>query len=281
MISGFRVLWRALVHFWDESLLMIKANVAWFVCSLPLFLLTIAVSWLFVAPGDAESGSVVWPMILSGFVMLVVPSPFAIGVYAVAAVIVNGESPEFSVFWTAVRRWWKRGLAMYAIGAFVLGGLIFNTSFYASVATGLLQAVSILWLYAIIFWITMQSYLVPLLVTAELPPPSAHAEDEGWPIDEEERRARRLAPRKPVAPVEPPPVPSLGALYKRAAILALANPLFSFIMLFGTLLATILSVVAMPVYPLLAISFVALVNCQGLRVLREKYFPTEASGVKR
>jgi len=39
-----------------------------------------------------------------------------------------------------------------------------------------------------------------------------------------------------------------------------------------------LSAIAMPVYPLLAMSYVALINSQALKVLRDKYFPTEARG---
>ena len=61
---------------------------------------------------------------------------------------------------------WKKALVVYLIGAVVLGGLIFNTAFYMQVETGILQAVAILWFYGIIFWLTMQMYLMPLLVAA-------------------------------------------------------------------------------------------------------------------
>jgi hypothetical protein len=47
---------------------------------------------------------------------------------------------------------------------------------------------------------------------------------------------------------------------------------------FGTLVTMIVSTFAMPVYPLLAMSYIALIGCQGLKVLRDKYFPTEAQG---
>jgi hypothetical protein len=40
----------------------------------------------------------------------------------------------------------------------------------------------------------------------------------------------------------------------------------------------ILSAVAVPIYPLLAMAYVALVGSQGFRVLRQKYFPSEATG---
>jgi hypothetical protein len=84
------------------------------------------------------------------------------------------------------------------------------------------------------------------------------------------------------APAPPPPPPSeilpLATLYKRAAILALANPIMSLVMLLGVLLTLALSSFALPVYPLIAMSFTALIGCRGLRALRDKYFPSEAQG---
>ena len=176
MVAGAAVLWRALVYFWDESLLLIRANVTWFVGSLPLYLVTVGVCTLFISPVEADvDAPTMWPWLVSAFVLLLVPSPMSAGVYAICMPIVHGETPEFAVFWQAVRRWWKRTLIMYVIGAVVFGGLIFNTTFYMSVTTGLLQAVAILWVYAIIYWLTIQAYLLPLLVLAVIPPPPPDA----------------------------------------------------------------------------------------------------------
>jgi hypothetical protein len=270
MLTGFRVLWRALVHFWDESLLMIRANVTWFVISLPLYLLTVLACGLFVPAVDSESGENIWPWVMAAFILVTIPGPTSSGVYAIANHVVNEETPEFSMFWRAVKLLWKKTLVMYVIGAAVLAGLIFNTVFYMQ-REGLLQAVAILWLYGIIYWLSMQAYLLPLLVAAAIPPPPQPSGDDGWPIDES----------RPAAEPPPPPEPEflpLGTLYKRAAILALANPLMSLVMLFGAILALAVSSFALPVYPLIVMSLVALINCRGLRALREKYFPTEAQG---
>jgi uncharacterized membrane protein YesL len=273
MLTGFRVLWRALVHFWDESLLMMRTNVYWFAASLPLYLVTVLVCGSFLPPIDAEGEGSFLPWAIAAFVMVIVPQPISAGAYAIANFVANDETPEFSVFWQAIRMLWKRALLMYVIGAGVFGGLVFNTSFYMQVSTGLLQAVAILWFYAIIYWLTMQAYLLPLMVHAAIPPPPPVSADDGWPIDESGAR--------PVKPPPPAPVPEmipLVTLYKRAAILALAYPLMSLVLLLGSLLALILSSFALPVFPLLVMSYVALVNCRGLRALREKYFPTEAQG---
>jgi hypothetical protein len=48
-----------------------------------------------------------------------------------------------------------------------------------SVTTGILQAVAILWFYAIIYWLTLQGYLLPLLVNAAVPPPPPLSGDDG------------------------------------------------------------------------------------------------------
>lgn len=275
MVSGLRVLWRALVHIWDESMLMIKANVVWFVGSLPLYLLTVFACGIFVPAMEADSEPTIWPWFLAGMLLILVPSPMSAGVYAVANFVTHEEAPEFSMFWQGVRRFWKRTLLMYVIGGGVLGGLIFNTSFYMGM-DGLWQAVAILWLYAIIYWLSLQTYLLPLLLTAAIPPPPPPTGDDGWPVDEASGRPARLrrAPPEPPTPEDP----SLGTLYKRAAILALANPFFTLVLLFGVFVTLLLSSFALPVYPLLAMSFVALIGCRGLRSLREKYFPTEARG---
>ena len=272
MLTGFRVLWRALVHYWDESLLMIRANVIWFFISLPLYLLTVFVCGLFIPPLE-EGGENVMPWLLGAFILVTIPTPTAAGVYAIANHVVNEETPEFSLFWRAIKLLWKKALVIYLIGAGVLGGLIFNTGFYMQRTEGILQAVAILWLYGIIYWLTMQSYLMPLLVAAAMPPPPQPSGDDGWPMDESRQRITATPPPTP----EPEFLP-LTTLYKRAAILALANPLMSLVMLFGICIALALSSFALPVYPLIVMSLAALINCRGLRALREKYFPTEAQG---
>jgi hypothetical protein len=273
MLTGFRVLWRALVHFWDESLLMMRANFMWFLVSLPIYLLTVGVLGILLPPVEADGEGSVLPWFLAAFALVTVPSPGSAGVYAIANFVVNEETPEFSLFWRAVKMLWKRTLVMYLIGAGILGGLIFNTSFYMQATAGMLQAVAVLWVYAIVYWISLQGYLMPLLLAAAIPPPPPPTGDDGWPLDETSRRPAKPAPEPPAPEILP-----MGTLYKRAAILALANPLLSLVMLFGVIVTLALSSFALPVYPLIVMSLVALINCRGLRALREKYFPTEARG---
>ncbi len=244
MVTAGRVLWRSLVHLWDESLLIIKANIVWFIGSIPFFLLVLVGSWAFVPPLESDEGPVLWPLLLGAFVTLVVPNPFSLGIYALCAEIVTGETPEFRTFWVALRRWWRQGILLYLIGAGVLGGLLFNTSFYLSMAEGWMQAVSILWLYAMLFWVTMQGYLGPLLFSSD------------------ESSTPRGVP--------------LPTLYKRAAILTVANPFLSLTLLLVSLGLVVLSAIALPIYPLIAKGYFVLVGSRALRELRLKFFPEEA-----
>jgi hypothetical protein len=244
MVTAGRALWRSLVHLYDESLMMIKANVVWFIGSIPFFLIVMIGSWVLVPPIETDEGPVIWPVLLSAFLTMVVPNPFSLGIYALASEVVAGETPEFALYWRTLRRLWKRGIVLYLIGAGVLVGLMFNTSFYLSLAAGWTQAISILWLYAMLFWITMQAYLGPLLFSS----------DES---------------------VSPSGVP-LGTLYKRAAILTVANPILSLAIFLTSVLLLIISAIAIPIYPLIVEAYFVLVGSRALRELRLKYFPEEA-----
>lgn len=267
------MIWRALLHFWEESLLMMKTNLVWFVVSLPVYLLTVLVVGIFVPPVEPDGEGSFFAWLMAAFAVVTIPQPGSAGAYAIANFVANDETPEFSLFWRGLRMLWKRTIVMYLIGAGVLGGLVFNMMFYMG-TPGALQAVAILWVYAMIYWLTMQAYLLPLLVQAAIPPPPPIAADDGWPIDESSGRRAAKPPPDPPAPEILP----FGTLYKRAAILALANPLMSLVMLLGTFIALILSSFALPVFPLIVMSLVALIGCRGLRALRDKYFPTEAQG---
>ena len=68
----------------------------------------------------------------------------------------------------------------HVIGTLIFGALVFNLSFYMSMTEGVLQSISILWFYVILYWLTLQAYLLPLLymVTTSLQQPG-HLLGEG------------------------------------------------------------------------------------------------------
>jgi uncharacterized membrane protein YesL len=86
-----------------------------------------------------------------------------------------------------------------------------------------------------LFWLAMQLYLGPLsLVVGE----------------------RRLLP-----------------LYRRSALLVLAHPLYTLVLLLATALVMLLSLIMVPLYPSLAMAFVALMQTRAVADLKRKYDP--------
>jgi hypothetical protein len=101
-----------------------------------------------------------------------------------------------------LRAYWRPALGLSAIGMAVLALLLMNITFYASRFSGFVQGLTLIWAYVLLFWLSVQFYVYPVLVRMEKP------------------RA-------------------LGAL-RTAMLGALANPLFSIVLLLIAALFTVL-----------------------------------------
>jgi uncharacterized membrane protein YesL len=226
-----RVTWQTLVGLNDELVPLVKGNLIWFLCTLPLAFLLFLVLALLAGPSESENPTVL-PAFLTALLVLLLPNPAAGGLYGLAAVIEEGESPQFSSYWEALRAYWRRGLALFAIG---LGGVLlslFNLTFYLN-SGGWLALLSILWLYGLVFWLCLQQYLFPLLV---------YSSDK-----------------------------RLWRLYQKATYLTLGHPLFSLVLLVVAVLFVLLSTLALPLFPLGSMAFMALLGTRALGALREHY----------
>jgi hypothetical protein len=106
-------------------------------------------------------------------------------------------------------------------------------SFYFNFGPGWPLLITILWLYATLFWLGMHVYLVPLLV---------HVAE-----------------------------PRVLDLYRRAAFVSLGHAGYTFVLLVPLLLITFATVVFLPLYVLLAQSFVCLVQANALREIRRRH----------
>jgi uncharacterized membrane protein YesL len=236
MSAAVKVLGWALVGLYDEALPFLKANVAWFFVSLPFGLPLLALlSILIQVRGGEEQPGIVLALLASGFLLLLVPNPASLGVYRLAAVMQHNESPSWGQFWTATRRNVGLGLALYFIGVAGVVVLAVAASFYLRAEQPLLQALSLLYFYLGLFWLALQLYLGPLVT-----------------LFDEYR---------------------LLGLYRRAALLVLAHPIYSlaFLLAIGTLM--LLCLIAVPLFPALAMSFVALVGSRALYELKLRYDP--------
>src|SRR5207248_4338551 len=127
------------------------------------------------------------------------------------------------------------GLRLFAIGVSGLVILAVNASFYLSAEAPALRALAVAWFYLGLFWLALQLYLGPLSILLG------------------ERR--------------------LLALYRRAALLVLAHPIYSLTFLFAIALFMLLSVVVVPLYPALGMAFVALMSTRALAELKRRYDP--------
>jgi uncharacterized membrane protein YesL len=233
-MSGPRVLWRAVVGLWDETLAFLGANLLWFACNLPFgLLLVLLLVPVALAPGG-EAESTAPPFVLAAWLLLFLPTPGMVGLGAVAEVGAGLDAPRTRVlFWPAVRRHWRQATAMFCVSLLGTALLLANMYFYALISSGWLRVASILWLYLLLFWLGMQLYLVPLLLHL----------GEVRLID----------------------------LYRRAALITLGHPISTLVLVIAVVVVGVVSVLLLPAYLLLAGSFVGLVQAHALRAIRRKH----------
>ena len=127
-----------------------------------------------------------------------------------------------------LRTYWRPALGLSAIGMAVLALLLMNITFYASRPNGFMQGLTLIWGYLLVFWLSVQLYAYPVLVRMEKP------------------RA-------------------LGAL--RTAVLgALANPLFSIVLVLIAAIFTVLGLLTIIFFFLIWPALMALLGEHSFRL---------------
>jgi uncharacterized membrane protein YesL len=237
MTSAARILWRSLVGLYDETFLLLRANLAWFALSLPFALPVLVIMLGFVPPPRGDESALDWPLPIAatGFLMLIVPTPASLGLYRLAAVMERRESPPWSDFLQAARQNMRLGLALYVIGVVGIVVAIVNARFYFQLEPVLLRALAFLWLYIALFWLVLQLYLGPV--------------------------AMYLGERR------------MLHLYRRAGLLVLAQPLPGVVLLVVLGPLTMLSLLVLPLYFGLAMAFVALASTAAVAAVKRRHDP--------
>ena len=236
VISAARVLWEALIGVYDEAFLLLRANLLWLLFSLPFALLPFLFAMIAAPPGEGEYGTgAPAQLMLTGLVLLIVPNPASLGMYRLAAIWQRKNVPPFSAFLAGTRDNLRLGLGLYLIGAGGLLVLVVNAFFYLQPERGSFQVVSLIFLYLILFWLCLQLYLGGLV---------------------ELLGERRLV-----------------SLYRRAALLALGNPIYSMVLLLAVVLLMLLSLIAPLLFASIAMAFVALIGTRALGTLKKRYDP--------
>lgn len=226
------VLWRALVALYDDTFVYVRANLAWASLGAPVFLLV----FLAVLPyadsidqrGTGETWFA-WPLIVAATGIVLIPSPATAGLAYMAAVSAAGETPGWHSFVRGVVAHWRLAAGLCFVSVAGAFVLTINVVFYFA-AEGWVKLVGVLWGYTLLFWLALQIYVAPLL---------AHVTR-----------------------------PRLLDLYRRAALLTIAHPVFTLLLALLTMTVGFLGALFLPVGLLLGGAYVALLQAHALRALR-------------
>jgi uncharacterized membrane protein YesL len=230
-MAGLRTLWAALVGLYDETLVLILGNLAALALNLPIGLALFLIGLPFAGP--AEAGGSQWLLVTIAWLLPFLPTPGNVALGGLAYIAAGPDVPHFAAFRESLRTHWKLALRCLPVSLVILIALVANTYFYVVFSSGWLRFVSVLWLYGTLFWLSLHIYFVPLLVHVEQP--------------------------------------RLVNLYRRSAFVALGHPGYTIVLLIALLAISLLSVVFVPVYVLLAGSLVSLIQAHALREIRRRH----------
>ena len=193
--------------------------------------LPIGIILLLVALPFTDQSSTQWLIAVVAWGLVFLPTPGNVGLAGLARVAAGPDVPRFSAFRHSLKQRWRLALACTLVSTGVLVALAWYV--IASVALGWPLLIGIVWLYAALFWLSLHLYVVPLAV---------HVNE-----------------------------PRLLDLYRRAALISLGHPGYTFILLILLLILSFASVVFLPVYLLVAQSFVSLAQANALREIRRRH----------
>jgi uncharacterized membrane protein YesL len=226
MTNPFAILWKSVVNVYDDLFPMVGMNLLWLVISIPIALVIWGVFILVHVPGDLA-------VLLAMLVAVLAPSPASVGIHNYANLLVKEERVEFELFWTGLRTYWRRSLALLAIAVVVAAVLGVNIVFYFLTESTILRVFAILWVYAMALWFIMVLYMNPLLI-------------------EQENKSIKL-------------------ILRNAFVLALDNLIPSLVLLIVLVLVSVLSIGIALLVALLAASFAATVETRAVLTYLEKY----------
>lgn len=233
MTKAFRIVWRSIVDVYSELFSMVGMNLIWLLLSLVVFVpfaLPVALATAILAPNADLGLAPLLPLVL---LIIIGPNPISAGLHNYANQVAQDERVEFSLFWSGLRKYWLRGLALFAISVFGTIVVIGNLGFYLTSDNQILRVVGIILLYVTYFWLTMQIYLMPLLV-------------------EQENKSLKL-------------------VFRNAALLAADNPVFTFILFIIIVAISALSFVLPVLVMLITGALVVMIESRATQLLLEKY----------
>ena len=161
-MAGFRTVWEALVGLYEDTLVLVGGNLAAVALNLPLGLAVLLVGLPFVSSG--EQPTLQWLIAAIAWFATFLPTPGNVALAGVTHAAARHDVPRFGVFVETLRTRWGVASRCTVVSVVVLVALLWNVSFYLNFGPGWPLLVTIVWLYATLFWLGMHLYLVPLLV---------------------------------------------------------------------------------------------------------------------
>jgi hypothetical protein len=231
-MAAFRTVWTALVNLYEETLVLLGANLAALALNIPIGLVIVVLALPFGLVWNGDQFNTLFVLGL-GVVGTLLPTPGNVALAGLTSVAAGPDIPRFAAFRAALSSHWRLALRCSLISVVILGILVWNITFYAGFGPGWPLFVTIFWLYASLFWLSLHVYLVPLLVHVAEP----HVFD----------------------------------LYRRAAFIAVGHAGYTFVVLVLLLIIATAAVVFLPVYVLAGLAFVSLVQTHALREIRRRH----------
>lgn len=164
--------------------------------------------------------------------LIVLAAPPQGAAFHVVSLIVRGHDVVPRDFLEGLKRFALRSLAIQAAHVGLLAVVVVDIIWFISRPGAVFKLVGGLWLYALLFLVMMTPYLLAIMVQ----------QDTGF------RKA-----------------------FKRAALLALANPIYSLLVVVFEAVVTVACVVLTPAFSLVYMGVVAFTSNRATRVLFEKY----------
>lgn len=222
-MKAFSVVGRALASFYNDLFLLVGMTLLWWVTGGIFVGASIAVAWILL-----QSGGPWWLAPL-----LAIPAgPAGAALANVARQSARDLHADRSFFFDGLRQYWRRALALNAIGMVILALLMLNMVFYFSLTGMVLRFLAFFWAYLIVFCLGVQLYLFAVLVGLQ--------------------------------------VPTVSGALRLAAAMALANPLFSVIVIVLAAILTGLSIILFFVLILAWPAIMALVGEHSVKYLVER-----------
>jgi uncharacterized membrane protein YesL len=174
MLQPFRYLRAALGEFYFDLPRMLLLNIFWFLTALPFIAVVFVVS--LTVRGEMEAAlPVPWQVVVIqatvfGILALALAGPGTAAVYAATNRFANGELLEAWRFWGAFRRYFWRGWLLGVLDAGAGALLVLNVWFYANTGQIWSWLLSIVFVYVLVMWAAIQSYLFALMVEMDQSP---------------------------------------------------------------------------------------------------------------